>query len=415
MWLWAITDLQRFVLFAVLGAMVLPEALLHPGGTQVALADVLLIVALAAWLIVRAAGADTSTRLPRSGLLVACLLFVGVNVESLAWSDDPRATIQFAIQLFEIVVVFTLVFATLPRSLDVIQRGLAVFVAVTCVLAGVYMAGAADQIPGAPGKNTIGSFVAAGLVMAYALMLSKRGIGLQRMLLLAVVIDVAGLIDTASRGSVIGAVTALVVMSLLLRRHRLMTVGIVVVMGVGFLAIHGTDTRDKFDRNIKGSYNTSTVRVYSFRDAKRKIRQEPFLGSGAGTYTDYIPELEITLPDPNNMFLLTWAEVGIGGLLALLFLLWRYTRLMFAVRNLPEREAAIAVGAGCVALSLLVHFQFDVTWTRGTTSLAFATMGLMLAVQRLAGATADERGLDLASPARAVGTRTLPRIAHRAG
>jgi hypothetical protein len=102
-----------------------------------------------------------------------------------------------------------------------------------------------------------------------------------------------------------------------------------------------------------------------------------------------LPQLEagFILPDPNNMFLLTLGELGIVGLLALLFLLFRYGRLLIASGKLPEDAAVPAVAAGCVTLSLLVHFQVDVTWTRGTTSLAFAMMGVMIAVQRIAAQT----------------------------
>ncbi len=49
--IWTFIDLQRFVLFAVLLAMILPTALAQPGGTQVALADILLLVALLVGLI----------------------------------------------------------------------------------------------------------------------------------------------------------------------------------------------------------------------------------------------------------------------------------------------------------------------------------------------------------------------------
>lgn len=409
-WLWAVTDLQRFVLFAVLATMVLPQALLTPGGTQVALADLLLLVALGAWLVATAAGASTG-RLPvRNGLIIAALLFVAVNVESLAWSDRPAETVKFTIQLFEIVVIFPLVFASLPRSLDVIERGFVTFIAVTCGLALVFMAGLAPQIPGAPGKNTVGTFLAAGVVMAYALTLAERSFRFKLLLYTALAVDVIGLVATTSRGSVLGALVALVAMSFLLHRRRAITVGIVLVLGVGFVAIHGTDSRDERSIAINGSYDTRTVRAYSFRNAREKIEERPFLGSGAGTYQDFIQELELPLPDPNNMFLLTWAEIGLVGLLALLCLLWQYARLLLAVRHLPGAYSTTAVGAGCVTLSLLVHFQFDVTWTRGTSSLGFAMMGLMLAVQRLSPASADERAPDRVRSQPAIGMpASLPR------
>ena len=47
---WALADLERFLLIGVLGAMTFPQALVSPAGALVAAADILLVVALAAWL-----------------------------------------------------------------------------------------------------------------------------------------------------------------------------------------------------------------------------------------------------------------------------------------------------------------------------------------------------------------------------
>ncbi len=49
--IWALTDLESFVLVAVLGAIVFPASLAKPGGSNIDGADLLLLVALAAWLI----------------------------------------------------------------------------------------------------------------------------------------------------------------------------------------------------------------------------------------------------------------------------------------------------------------------------------------------------------------------------
>jgi O-antigen ligase len=147
-----------------------------------------------------------------------------------------------------------------------------------------------------------------------------------------------------------------------------------------------------------GAYDSSVVRTYSFSNAVRKIKARPVLGTGGGTYTDYIPQLKIGLGDPNNMFLLTWAELGIAGIAAIIFLLYRFGELFLRVARLPLEARIPGVAAGGVAISLIVHFQVDVTWSRGTTSLAFAMMGVMLAAQRLAPtAEQDAAATELAS------------------
>jgi O-antigen ligase len=239
-----------------------------------------------------------------------------------------------------------------------------------------------QYLPG-QNKNTIGSYVGAGLVMAYGLWLAAPRGRLRRLLAGAILIEGLGLFASVSRGAILGTVVAIVVVSLVLRQRRFMTLAGVAVAAVAYLSTLGIDSN--VDRRLAGSYDSSLVRQYSFEHALDKIADRPILGSGAGTYRDYIPEIPIVLPDPNNMFLLTWAELGIVGVAALVFLLFRFGRLLLATRRLPATSQATAAAAGGVALSLFVHFQVDVTWTRGTTSLAFAMIGLMLATHRLAG------------------------------
>ena len=81
-------------------------------------------------------------------------------------------------------------------------------------------------------------------------------------------------------------------------------------------------------------------------------------------------------------------------MLALGFLLFRFGQVMVRSRELPRDEAALAVGAGGVALSLIVHYQVDISWVRGETTLEFAMIGLMLAINRIAreSAAADTPG-----------------------
>src|SRR4051812_15315868 len=122
--IWAGGDPQRFVLVAGLGGVNAPAPLATPGRTQGALAHVLLLVALGAWLVSGSARAISGPWLAGNRLLAPALLFVGVNAESLAWSVDPHETVLFVLQLVEIVIVLPIVFASVPRSKEAIRFGL---------------------------------------------------------------------------------------------------------------------------------------------------------------------------------------------------------------------------------------------------------------------------------------------------
>jgi hypothetical protein len=416
--IWALTDLQRFVLFAVMAAMIIPTTLAQPGGTQVALADVLLLVTLAAWVIGCSIRVIPGPWLAGNRMLLPALLFVAVNGASLMWSTSPRSTIVFTIQLIEIVVVFPLVFASLPRSIKDVRGGMFLFVACTCVLAVISAVSYAPRalsgslegqsFAGGLNKNVTGSFIAAGLIMAYTLWLGERQSVAKRLLALAAIIELAGLVSTVSRGSLIGTLVAVLAASLLLGRGRRVTLLLAGVVLMFYIATLGTGSQ--VDLSQSGSYDSSLVRHYSFANAVDKIQARPFLGTGGATYYDFIKQVGGGISDPNNMFLLTWAELGFAGLLALGFLLVRYVRILLAVRTLPDACAVPGVAAGCVTLSLFIHFQVDVTWTRGTSTLAFAMIGLMLAAVRLAPAHIGNLRRSTSSPRSPASHRHAPAV-----
>lgn len=387
---WAIKSPDRFVLFAVLPTQIYPLALFTPFGVEIAIADLLLVVALVGWLIAGAVHAAPGPWLRGNPLLLAVLLFVAVTAISTAWSVNQRETLIHVVQMVQIVIVLPLVFASLPPSLRTIRAAFYVYIAATCLMALITFAiwlprAAAGQLEGQylPGlnKNAIGSYVGAGLVLAYGLWLGETRWRHRLVLAFAAGVEAVGLFASVSRGSIIGAVVAVLTMSFLLRRRRRITVGLVAAAAAVFLTFVGYESG--VDRSLSGSYDSSVVRTYSFPNAVDKIAESPLLGTGAGTYSDYIPQIPITVLDPNNMFLLTWAELGIFGLLLLLLLLHRYVRLWSGASKLSGEAWILGTSAGGVTMSFFVHFQVDVTWTRGTTALAFAMLGLLAATTRL--------------------------------
>mgnify|MGYP000279976934 CR=1 FL=1 len=406
---WALADLEQFVLVGLLAAMIFPQALLSPGGALVAAADLLLLVALGAWLARAALRGAQPLWITGNPFVVPGLAFAAVTAASVLWSLDAAASVKQAVQIAEIVVVLPLLFASVPTSLERLRHGLHAYIALTSVLAVtiaiVWLPNALSGNPAGqylPGlhKNATGSFIGVGLVLAYSLRLSP---GAPRWLGVAVAVQTLGLVATVSRGSLAGAAVAVLVVSAVVRRKRLATLALAVAASAVFVVAIQQQLSEQ--NRLLGGYGTNVVRVLSYTRGIDQIQERPLLGTGAGAYWDFIPELQIGLEDPNNMFILTWAELGIAGLAALLFLLWRYGRAFGRSRNLPEPARTIALAAGGGALSLFAHFQVDSTWTRGTASICFALIGVMLAAHRLAPAPALEP--------RSAAPRTATRVAAR--
>jgi O-antigen ligase len=408
--LWTARDLERFVLIVVLPALIIPQAIIRPGGLQVALGDMLLLVAVALWFALASVGRVPRLQTSGNPLLVPALLFVAVNTNSLIWSIEPHLTAKFTVRLLDLTVLYPLVFASMPQSLSVIRRGMYSYIGFAAILGVITAANylrhaAAGDLSGQSlalglDKNTIGAMVGAGVVMAYGLWTAEPHWRRTKLLLsLGALTNAVGLTSTVSRASIIGVIAAIIAVSLLQRRHRVITILLVAIAITVYLATIGPSSHEQ--NGIHGSYDSSSVRTALWHDAYHLIERRPFLGTGGATFSVFLPQFGIYATDPDNMFLLTWCELGVVGVLALCLLLSRYGRVVIRCRNLPGEAGVLAMTAAGVSISFLVHFQFDVTWTRGTTALAFAMMGVTLAVERLAGAQATVEPANLA-PAPAV-------------
>jgi O-antigen ligase len=195
---------------------------------------------------------------------------------------------------------------------------------------------------------------------------------------MAALLDALGLMASGSRGAMLGAAAGILIVSLLLKQGKIVAIALVATIATLYLAVVAPDITQK--TALPGSYNTSTLRIRIWKDALHTIEQHPVLGTGGGTYYDD----EYGQGDPSNLFLLTWAEIGIPGMAALIYFLVSFGRLLLrSTRRLQDETGFLAVTAGAVIMSLLVHSQVDVSWTRGTYSLAFAMIGIMLALDRL--------------------------------
>lgn len=382
---WSILDLEWFVLIVVLSSMLFPGDIAKPGGANVAAMDVFTLVALASWLINNAVGNAPNPLIRGKGIVIAAIAFAGLQWVSLIWSSNPHRTVIFSTQAVELFVAYPLLFGSLPGSIANIQKGVYVLLLGTGVLAVALLVAYAKNphahtvgtyLPGL-NKNASGSYESFGIVIAYALML--RPGRFRWWLLVLMLLDTGGLVASASRGAMLGAAAGIAVASILMRRGKIATVMVMLILAAFYFAVIVPGEAAKTGR--AGSVNSATVRLAIWKTAIHKIESKPFLGTGAGAYWDPL----YGQGDPNNTILRTWAEVGVPGLVLLLYLIVSFVRMLPAWRFVPDRSAA-ALAAACagVIVSQFMHGMVDVSWTRGTSSLMFAALGLMLALERLA-------------------------------
>ena len=127
------------------------------------------------------------------------------------------------------------------------------------------------------------------------------------------------------------------------------------------LAIHEEQSWQPMQGNNEAS--SIGTRMDYYTNASKIIAKHPIIGVGTGGFeTAYAKEIQGTAVapsnNPHNQFLLFWAQTGIFGLAAFLYLIWTVWQ---AATNLPStsekllaRGLLITITTGCIFNSLLL-------------------------------------------------------------
>ncbi len=409
--LWALLDLERFVLIVVLGSMFFPGDIAQPGGANVSAIDVFTLLALGSWLINSAVRNAPDPLGKGKPIILAGIIFAVLQWVTLIWSSSPHRTLIVSIHAVELFIAYPLLFASLPTRISHVRRALELVLALSVVLAAATLIAYASSHqarvlgPSLPAlnKNSIGCYLAAGTVIAYALLIRRSG---PRVLLVVVLLlDALGLFASLSRGAMLGTAAGVLVVSLMMIRGKIAAVTVLLIIAAAYFAV--VAPAETVKTKNAGSYSSADARLVIWRNAVHIIEQHPILGVGSGAYWD--PKTSQT--DPSNTFLRTWAETGILGMIALGWLLAAFFRSLPRWRRVGDPSvAALAAACAGIFVSQLVHSQVDVSWTRGIDSLMFAGLGLLIALDRLA--LPSEAAERLALPSEA--TESAPSIPAQA-
>jgi O-antigen ligase len=367
-------------------ALILPLCLVpfavSVGGVYVSASD-LLVVGLGVSLLLAVAAGFERQRFGNP-LTVPALLFLGWTLMSAIWSVHPAKALVDAGQRLEFTVAGVALIAALPLDGRHTRRTLVGYVAgaTTLAIATVIIGFAAHRFIGVYPlgihKNAAGSLLSYGLLAALVLRLNTPRGGRKAWLAAGCLVILVGLVFTGSRGAWVGTLVALATITALRRPQLLWPVVSITLVAVAlFLLILPPDVLAE-RAGFEERYSTAAIRADTWQEGVRAISASPMLGVGAGNFVARIDGRNFQ-SDPNNVFLLTWAETGLLGLVMLLWFLVACLRL--AWRNARASEEGTPTTANQIGMALLVsavvHGQFDVFWTRGTGLAAFLGAGLV--------------------------------------
>jgi hypothetical protein len=369
-------------LAAVLLGVSLPEIQDVTGGhlgLHVAASDVMLVLVTAGLL---AEAVASGRRLGVLGALrpvrFAFVQYAWLIVILLALHPGLGSAVK-SVQRLELFVLPLLVgaYIALRRDHMLVLRA---YVLSTTVLAVIWPALNSAGIAGQLGKNALGQLLACAILLLVAVP------GLRRMLPCLPVL-IVGLALTVSRGSVLGVVVGVAVLSFIVggRSRRMLIARTVMIVATGLVIyqwlpsdIAARLTSFSGAAGTAGAYNIDVRFTYA-HDAERLIAAHPWTGVGVGNYLAGDPANLTQTTDPHDVILLEAAEGGyvFAASFALLIAaavlgLWRM------------REAELAPAAMAILLATVAHGLVDVFWVRGLPVLGFLLVGMTcgLAAQR---------------------------------
>ncbi len=245
-----------------------------------------------------------------------------------------------------------------------------------------------------PHPNAVASFLEGAFLLNIALILQTRQN--QRWVWGATAaITAYALLITGSRGAWLGLTIALSVWLILTfpkRANPIIGVGLGLAIGflaTGYLVLLALPGQNIFI--LSSILNTAQSRLSLYRNSLYLLKDYPFTGIGLGdTFALVYSRYQLLMDVPflyyaHNLFLSAWLGQGILGLVALVWLLIAFYRLVWRVERagLPEKPLLFFRAAWLGASVTFIHGLLDsaqFSGDRWTMPMLFALLGLSVAI-----------------------------------
>ena len=225
-------------------------------------------------------------------------------------------------------------------------------------------------------KNNMGQNLATGLVVWICLWMDSARGWWSRFTIPAMLINLLGLFVTLSRGAWVGGVVGLVVIALLNRRMVFLArVLALVVPVIALMWIYLPDDNKQYAAGLDSKEFRNIAARFKSRDlALAAFKKNPGIGVGVSLRKEM---------DATNLLFVTLGESGILGLAS--FLLIQITFIVLVIRlvkSIPRTDPRffLVVVSPTLMAVRLAHGQFDHYWVRGATTIAWVSLGVVLAI-----------------------------------
>ena len=225
-------------------------------------------------------------------------------------------------------------------------------------------------------KNAIGGSLAAGVVILANLWYSQVEFTGKRYLIWLLLVLGGGLLISLSRGAWIGTIVGLTVSGLLWGRITLVIRTLIVAVPVLLvLWLLLPSEKREYATGFQADRWNIKMRMKTQENLQEIIAKEPVFGVGIGLRKQV---------DATNFVLVTLAESGVIGLVAIIGVFGTIVRVGFKVCRSDTKQSFVLCGALAVGLLAckIGHGMVDHFWGRGNGTVVWASIGLLLAADK---------------------------------
>ncbi len=192
-----------------------------------------------------------------------------------------------------------------------------------------------------------------------------------------------GLLFSVSRGALLGVAAAFLLVSFFSRWRRWLLFGFAAVL-VAVLLV--PVTREKVTNVFDRKDVSTDVRLVMWKGTLRLLEDRPLFGAGLAGFPLVYPQYKEAshtefFPNPDQLFLTLWAELGLLGLVVFLVLFFRFGRTCVRLMRSEDQETrqlGLALLAGLVAF--LIHGFLDTPYFKNDLAIMFWGLAGLLVV-----------------------------------
>ena len=238
--------------------------------------------------------------------------------------------------------------------------------------------------------NSVAIYLEPLLAVAGGLALFTTG---RRRVIAIAVVAALGVAEVAtlSRGGLLAlaAMAAVAILTIPSVRLRVAVGAAAVAAAAAVFALPILGPRVESTLNQNGTF---TLRLHIWAATLRMLRDHPLFGAGINSYQDTMAPYRVgdprlyPQPYPHNIFLTSWTELGVLGMLAFAYILFFLIVVAFrAFARATGVQRALLWGTGVAFVMILVHGLVDSPYWKNDLSVEFWLLAAVeIAVLRLA-------------------------------